>query len=238
MMMTNKEKYKQAFNVLHASNNISYEVNRNMENGNKNLMNARKSIRYAVIACVVMLMGTMSVMAASEILKNVYLTDKSIAVGKYEYVKSGEDDESEPIVETRTKKIKYDSYEEAVKDSGNDLWFECLPGEPVEIERSYIENDFDLLEVQSYYKSYKYVVTEERFYNAVDDFGYHIRLNNKQNERTYINKNGVEFTLVDDSYPFWTDVLICYGEQYGYISFVGDMPEKYKYEILDEVIIQ
>ena len=51
MTMTNKEKYKQAFSALHASENISLEVNKDMKN--KKVFN--KKMMAACTCCVVML---------------------------------------------------------------------------------------------------------------------------------------------------------------------------------------
>ena len=51
MTMTNKEKYKQAFSALHASDNISLEVNKDMKN--KRILN--KKMMAACTCCAVML---------------------------------------------------------------------------------------------------------------------------------------------------------------------------------------
>ena len=61
MMMTNKEKYKQAFSVLHATNNISLEVNKDMNR--KKVFNCKK-LAAACVCLALTLCAGLTVYAA------------------------------------------------------------------------------------------------------------------------------------------------------------------------------
>lgn len=77
MMMTNKEKYKQAFSVLHASNNISLEVNKDMNR--KKVFNPSRKLATACM-CAALMMGTgLTVYAAYH-----FLTPSQVASEMYE----------------------------------------------------------------------------------------------------------------------------------------------------------
>lgn len=62
MMMTNKEKYKQAFSVLHASNNISLEVN---DMDKKKSLKPKRNLVAACMSAVAIIAAGMTVYAAT-----------------------------------------------------------------------------------------------------------------------------------------------------------------------------
>lgn len=76
--MTNKEKYKQAFSVLHASNNISLEVNKDMNR--KKIFNPSKKLATACMCLALTLCAGLSVYAANYFLGySIKLGDKEIS---------------------------------------------------------------------------------------------------------------------------------------------------------------
>lgn len=113
MMMTNKEKYKQAFCVLHASNNISWEVNKNMSR--KKVFKPRRKLAVACMCLALTLCAGVSVYAAAN-----YFLGYSIKLGDKEISKEVE---NVPCKELTDKDIsqKYFSISELEQKMGIDL---------------------------------------------------------------------------------------------------------------------
>ena len=64
--MTNKEKYKQAFSVLHASENISLEENMNTE---KTFRPSRKLVSACVCAALMLALGVVAYAYGGEMIR-------------------------------------------------------------------------------------------------------------------------------------------------------------------------
>ena len=69
--MTSREKYKQAFGVLHASGNYAWEVNRNMEK-KKSFRPTRKLMAVCVCAAVILCVGITAYAYGGQILRQTF----------------------------------------------------------------------------------------------------------------------------------------------------------------------
>ncbi|MBO6165739.1 MAG: hypothetical protein J6O17_05120 [Eubacterium sp.] len=150
----------------------------------------------------------------------------------------------------------YSTYEKAIEDTCLDNIFMEPIGEPYSI--CYVETEELPGEAagQILYKDYELdstfncngkevFVAQSKTDGVSSDSAYSVILNKTGNERTYISKSGIEFTLVDDVEAkqeggtpdgIRTYVMLAYDDAKGYIAF-DDMKDSEIHEILDKVVI-
>ena len=146
----------------------------------------------------------------------------------------------------------YPDYESAVADTEMPNLFSTQIGEAESVVYSETEEVKDGTPVEGGYRSYElnssFRVNEGSVFvlqsyadGIADDSAYVIPISNRNNERDYTSKNGLDFTLVDEE-PAETDgvvrtvVMIAYDKYTGYIMFEG-LSEDEIHTVLDRVVI-
>lgn len=141
----------------------------------------------------------------------------------------------------------YDDYDKALNDFPLDRWFTSFPGELKTVSVTVTEQDGKIKDygvtIIVKYGDSQYVVGQDLYLNSneeVSSWGYDI--DKPYNERTYTNKNGSEFVIVDSEKYFGDTyigtrsyVLFSYGDYYGYFDFHENITEEQKHEILDSL---
>jgi len=184
--------------------------------------------RVAVAAAAFVLIGSVGVYAATQLLKTPEVTEHTVSVGNTEYVDDDaimatEEPATVDIISTEegdgttkwlTKKVEtvngytntwltYATYADAAKEAGMELWI----GEDYQVSSpaTYVET-----EGKGYHNrevSAEYSVNEGTFRLAQSvalegvavDAAYSIRLGHPTNERTFTAGSGLSFKLVDDA---------------------------------------
>lgn len=170
---------------------------------------------------------------------------KSVSRIKEEYIDDSKGVNSFCGITTYT----YADYKTAAKDQKMEVWFDTLPGEVVSIEA---KDDRFSSQLHSYsidgiykYGNGKYHVSQITFSGniKVHEDAY-VGVDIVENERSYTNKGGVKFTLVDrladnsvenftvEGETKITTVLIFHDRYFGVVEFV-DLTEKEMHDILD-----
>ena len=146
----------------------------------------------------------------------------------------------------------YSTYEKAIEDTCIDNIFSEPIGTPDSI--CYVETielpGSDATQIR--YENYelcstfdcngkRVFVSQSKNKGVAEDSAFSVILNKSANERTYVSKSGIEFTLVDDvgtnlENGVRTYVMISYYRVHGYMSF-DDMNDDEIHEILDKVVI-
>ena len=142
----------------------------------------------------------------------------------------------------------YDDYDKAMSECTLDRWFETHPGKlrtfswRTEIDDSGTIRSHDVTAVVDY-EDTKYVYSECYFSNKEDGYGsLGVEVNDPYNERTYTNKNGTEFVIVDDK-EYWGDtymgvwsyVMFSYDNYFGIFTF-ENMTDEQIHEVLDALV--
>lgn len=187
-----------------------------------------KLAKTAAIVIGVVSVGSVSVYAASQVIKKVFVTDHTISVGNPDYVDDDAiaRDEKIPTIENvlhedgdasvkwLTKDVQvvggyatntyytYPDYETALSDTGLDNWFR-EPFEDVS-DVTYVLTETEdhtdkSINATYFYHDGSFFVSENIMAgNVAEDVANSILLKNTNNVREYTSGSGYEFTLVDE----------------------------------------
>lgn len=142
----------------------------------------------------------------------------------------------------------YDDYDKAMSECTLDRWFKVHPGKLKSFSWQTELDDSD--KIRSYvataiveYEDTEYYYSEHNYPDKDDDCGgLQIKVNDPYNERTYTNKNGTEFVIIDDE-EYWGDtymgvysyVMFSYDNYYGIFTF-ENMTDEQIHEVLDALV--
>lgn len=142
-------------------------------------------------------------------------------------------------------RYKYDNFNLALEDAGFENWFNTDYELAYEVTRTIVDMGSRYVPETSIdagfnYKGYFFrICMEEWTENNADDMAYTIPMKNSDNARSYVNKQGIEYELVD-SHPEDNKVetyIIIYNKDFvGHMCFV-DMSDTVIYEILDTAVV-
>ena len=142
-------------------------------------------------------------------------------------------------------RYRYDNYKLALEDAGFDDWFNADYEIAYNVTRTIVDMGSRYVPETSIDAGFKYkgyffsIMMEEWTENNVDDMAFSIPMTNADNVRNYVNKQGIEYELVD-SHPeenkTETHILIYNRDFVGDICF-ENMDDALIHEILDQTAI-